>query len=234
VVFYVWSSLQLGGGKRPIAFSVPTGNFGNVFAGYVAARMGLPIAQFAVGSNSNDILTRYFETGAMTMQGVKATLSPSMDIQISSNFERLLFEVNGRDGAVVTRLMDQLKQGQSYTVDPKAHAEIMKQFSGTRLDDEGTKRIVAQVYRETGELIDPHTAVGLHAARTSRVSPEVPRVTLATAHPAKFPDAVEAASGVRPGLPPALADLMSRPERVTALPNSLDAMKAFIKEKAAR
>ncbi len=234
VVYYFWSAIHVGAPHRSVVFSVPTGNFGNVFAGYVAARMGLPVAKFIVGSNSNDILTRYFETGAMTMEGVQPTLSPSMDIQISSNFERLLFESLGRDGAAVTRLMDGLKQSGTYTVSDPAYHEMLKQFVGQRLDDAGTKRVIAEVYKSTGELIDPHTAVGVHAGRVAKLDPALPRLTLATAHPAKFPAAVKAATGIHPPLPPALADLFERPERFTTLPNDLDQVKAFVRENTRR
>jgi threonine synthase len=226
--------VAVGAPHRPVAFSVPTGNFGNVFAGYVAQRMGLPIAKFIVGSNSNDILTRYFETGAMTMEGVKPTLSPSMDIQISSNFERLLFETLGRDGAAVSRLMDGLKQSGSYTVPAAAYQEMLKLFSGYRLDDAGTKRVIGEIYKTTGELIDPHSAVGIHAGRVANLDPAIPRLTLATAHPAKFPAAVESATGVHPPLPPSLADLFQRPERFTTLPNDLNEVKAFVRKHARR
>ena len=232
VVYYFWAALHVGAPHRAVAFSVPTGNFGNVFAGFVAQRMGLPIAKFIVGSNSNDILTRYFETGAMTMEGVTPTLSPSMDIQISSNFERLLFETLGRDGAAVTRLMAGLKQSGAYTVEAGAHREMLKLFSGHRLDDAGTKRVIGEIYKTTGELIDPHTAVGVHAGRVATLDPAIPRLTLATAHPAKFPAAVKAATGVHPQLPPHLADLFERTERFTLLPNDLDEVKTFVRKNA--
>ena len=232
VVYYIWAGLAVGAPHRPVAFSVPTGNFGNVFAGYVAHRMGLPVAKFIVGSNSNDILTRFFETGAMTMEGVQPTLSPSMDIQVSSNFERLLFESLGRNGAAVARLMDQSKQSGSYTVPDAAYKEMLKLFTGARLDDAGTKRVIGEVYAGTGELIDPHSAVGVHAGRAARLDPAIPRLTLATAHPAKFPAAVEAATGVHPPLPPQLADLFERTERFTTLPNDLDDVKKFVRSHA--
>jgi threonine synthase len=232
VVYYFWAALALGAPGRAVAFSVPTGNFGNVFAGYVAKTMGLPVAKFAVGSNRNDILTRYFETGSMTASDVVPTLSPSMDIQISSNFERLLFEAQGREGAAVARQMEQFKQGGSYTVPAAAHRVIARDFVGRRLDDDGTRRVIADLKRSTGLVIDPHTAVGIDAANA--LPPGVPVVTLATAHPAKFPGAVEAAIGRRPALPPALAGLAGRPERLTRLPNDLDKVKAFVRERARR
>jgi threonine synthase len=229
IVYYFWSAVQVGAPHRPVAFAVPTGNFGNVFAGYSAAKMGLPIAKLIVGSNRNDILTRYFETGSMTTEGVNPSLSPSMDIQVSSNFERLLFEAYGRDGAAVTRLMDQLKQSGNYTVDAAAHKAITSQFVGRRLDDAGTKRTMAEIYKTTGELIDPHSAVGIFAGRDVGLDPSIPRLALATAHPAKFPDAVVAATGIHPPLPPHMVDLFERKERFTTLANDLDAVKKFVR-----
>ena len=231
VVYYFWAALHLGAPGREVVFVVPTGNFGNVFAGYVARCMGLPVARFMVGSNRNDILTRYFETGSMTAAGVEPSLSPSMDIQISSNFERLLFDMGGRDGGAVERAMAQFKQGGSYTVEPKLYQAMTALFSGRRLDDPGTLKIMAEVFRATGDLIDPHTAVGVSAMRAADVSREIPRIALATAHPAKFPDAVEKATGLRPALPPALANLFSLPERFTTLPNDLDQVKRFLRDK---
>ena len=232
VVYYFWSAVAVGAPHRPVAFSVPTGNFGNVFAGFVAQRMGLPITKFIVGSNNNDILTRFFETGTMTTQGVLATLSPSMDIQVSSNFERLLFENLYRDGAAVSRLMEQLKQSGSYRVPDDAYRAMTATFSGRRLDDAGTKRVIGEIHKTTGELIDPHTAVGVYAARAANLSPDVVRLTLATAHPAKFPIAVTDATGVAPALPPQLRGLFSRKERYTVLPNDLGQVKAFVRAHA--
>ncbi len=231
-VYYVAASLALGGPDRPVAFAVPTGNFGNVFAGYCAKRMGLPVAHFLIGSNRNDILTRYLETGAMTVHEVVPTLSPAMDIQVSSNFERLLFEVYGRDGAAVKRLMDGIAQSGSYTVEPDPRAMIEEQFSGCRLDDEGTKDVIRNTLESTGQLVDPHTAIGVYAAEMSTLDPEIPRVVLATAHPAKFPDAVEQATGRRPALPAAIADLYDRRERVTTLPNDLVRVQDFVRSHA--
>ncbi len=229
MVYYFYGALALGAPDRPIAFAVPTGNFGNVFAGYCAAKMGLPIEAFLVGSNRNDILTRYFETGAMTTEQVIPSLSPAMDIQVSSNFERLLFESYGRDGNAVKRLMDGLAQSGSYTVESDARSVIDKQFIGSRLSDDETKAVMKSIYRETGLLIDPHTAIGVDAAQKSTLDPSVPKIVLSTAHPAKFPDAVEAATGVRPDLPPAMADLYDRRERYTELPNDLSQVQAFVR-----
>jgi threonine synthase len=228
IVYYVWAAVHLGAPERKIAFAVPTGNFGNVFAGYCALQMGLPIAQFIVGSNRNDILTRYLETGSMKVEGVEPSLSPSMDIQVSSNFERLLFEATGRDGAAVTRLMDQFKQSAAYTVAPEAHRKITALFSGARLDDEGTKRVMREVHDATGEVVDPHSAVGIHAGRKAARDAAIPRVALATAHPAKFPDAVRAALGTAPVAPKALADVFNHSERYERIANDLGAVKRFI------
>ncbi len=231
IVYYVWAAVHVGAPHRTVAFAVPTGNFGNVFAGYAARRMGLPVARFVVGSNANDILTRYFETGAMTAAGVVPTLSPSMDIQISSNFERLLFEALDRDGAAVSRLMDQFKQSGGYTVDAKAHATMLALFSGYRLDDAGTLRFAGDIYKASGYVLDPHSAVGLFAAREAGIESAVPRIALATAHPAKFPDAVEKATGTRPSMPPALAEVFHRREHFTTLPNDLDQLRRLIRDR---
>lgn len=231
-VYYAYAALALGAPDRSVAFAVPTGNFGNVFAGYCAAQMGLPIETFLVGSNRNDILTRYFETGAMTVDGVVPTLSPAMDIQVSSNFERLLYEAYGRDGDAVKRLMDGLSQSGSYTVEQSARDRIAAQFSGVRLDDDGTKVVVRDTYEQTGEVIDPHTAIGVYAAQQTDLDPAIPRVILSTAHPAKFPDAVEASTGRRPDLPPSMADLYDREERVDELPNDLAQVQDYVRARS--
>ena len=232
IVYYAYGALRLGAPQRPVAFSVPTGNFGNVFAGYVAKQMGLPIVKFAVGSNRNDILTRYFETGSMTALDVMPSLSPSMDIQISSNFERLLFSAYNNDADAVTALMNRFKQSGDYAVDASAHARIMALFVGDRLDDSGTQETMKKLYASTGHTVDPHTAIGIHATRALTLDTSVPVITLATAHPAKFPGAVEAAIGIRPALPAHLADLLQRPERFTKLPNDLNQVTAFVRQHA--
>jgi threonine synthase len=228
VVYYVVSWARLGGG--PIAYAVPTGNFGNVFSGYVASQMGVDVSQFVVGSNRNDILTRFFHTGTMTMSEVHPTISPSMDIQVSSNFERLLYELYGRVGHRVAAMMAEFRATGSMTVGSDVLASLDGRWSAARLDDEQTKLVMKDMYERTGLLLDPHTAVGLGAARQLRADPSIPMVCLATAHPAKFPDAVEAATGVRPPLPPALADLMERPECYETLPNDLAEVRSFIDE----
>ncbi|MSO97257.1 MAG: threonine synthase [Rhodospirillaceae bacterium] len=234
VVYYAWAALRLGAPQRQVAFSVPTGNFGNVFAGYVAKQMGLPIVKFVVGSNRNDILTRYFETRSMTATAVAPSLSPSMDIQISSNFERLLFDAYGRDGKAVSGMMDRFKQSGQYAVDAKVHERILAMFSGARLDDEGTKKVIGEIHTATGQIVDPHTAVGIHAARGVQLAPGTPMIAMATAHPAKFPDAVHAAIGLRPALPAHMAGLFDKTERFTQLPNDLDQVKRFVRERARR
>jgi threonine synthase len=231
VVYYYSSARQLGGGigQRPISFAVPTGNFGNILAGWVAHQMGLPVDQLVVGSNRNDILTRWLESGEMRAAGVVPTLSPSMDIQVSSNVERLLFELNGRDGGVTAEQMQRFRTTGSLTLEPDQHAEVSSRFSAARLDDEGTLALIGEVYRTTGMMLDPHSAVGLHAARSCWRDREVPMVSMATAHPAKFPDAVRQATGHHPELPDHLAGLLERAEQFTVLPNDLAAIEQFIR-----
>lgn len=231
VVYYFWAALHMGAPDRPVGFTVPTGNFGNVFAGYVAMKMGLPVERFVIGSNSNDILTRFFETGSMTMDGVHPTISPSMDIQVSSNFERLLFDLAGRDGITVDRLMKQFRQSGSYSLDGDPLATARTLFTGVRLSDDETKAVIAHWHQATGELFDPHSAIGVDAMTRGGFDPAVPVIALATAHPAKFPAAVKDASGVHPDLPPQLADLFERPERFTVMPNNIAHLEQYVREK---
>jgi threonine synthase len=229
IVYYVASTVRLGGGDgHPVAFSVPTGNFGNVFAGYGAQRMGTPISQFVVASNRNDILTRFLTTGTMTIGEVHPTLSPSMDIQVSSNLERLLFELYGRDGAAIAELMARFRAEGTVSVDRGRLDLLAEHWSAGRVDDDATSATIADLYERTGMLIDPHTAVGLAAAREARADTRVPMVVLSTAHPAKFPDAVEAATGVRPPLPPQLADLFERQERYETVANDYEVVRGLI------
>jgi threonine synthase len=228
IVYYGVAALALGAPARPVAFSVPTGNFGNIFAGYAAHRMGLPISRFIIGSNRNDILYRLLQTGTMKMESVEPSLSPSMDIQVSSNFERLLFELAGRSGKSVATMMRRFRKRGALTLSPPRHARLQKLFAAARAHDSDTIAMIRRMYAETGELIDPHTAVGLVAAAEQRGDAAIPMVTVSTAHPAKFPDAVEQATGVRPGLPPRLADLLQRPERLTVLPNDQRRIQDFI------
>ncbi len=233
IVYYVWAALRLGAEETGIAFAVPTGNFGNVYAGYAARRMGLPIRQLVIGSNRNDILTRFLESGSMESREVEQSLSPSMDIQVSSNFERLLFDLLDRQGAPVAEIMAAFKKSGRFTLDGEALRRAREVFDGARLDDEETKKAIAQIHSETGALVDPHSAVGIMAGRARRRDKSIPMVAIATAHPAKFPDAVEAASGIRPALPPHLADLFERPERCDVLANDLGKVRAYIANRAA-
>jgi threonine synthase len=233
IVYYFWAALKLGAPDRPIAFTVPTGNFGNVYAGYAAQRMGLPVSHFVVATNTNDILARFFETGAMTVSGVTPTYSPSMDIQISSNFERLLFDLYGRDGKALAEAMTSFRSTGTLEVGANALGGVRALFDSGRLDDEDTLAAIADCRKRFGETLDPHTAVGYAVAQQHRRDAAVPMVVLATAHPAKFPDAVQKATGDRPALPPRLADLMDRAERVDGLRNDAAALKGLIDERMA-
>jgi threonine synthase len=229
VVYYVTAALALGAPQRKVEFAVPTGNFGNVFAGYGALQMGLPIAGFTLGSNRNDILTRLIKTGEMSMAPVEPSLSPSMDIQVSSNFERMIFDLAGRDGAATAKMIETFRRRGKLKFSPGRWKRLTKLFAASRIDDAQTLSAIGRVYRESGELIDPHTAIGIEAGQASRRDPAIPMVALATAHPAKFPDAVERATGVRPKLPTRLADLYDRPERLTTLPNELSAVQDYVR-----
>src|SRR3954463_11361366 len=238
IVYYFWAALKLGAPERPVAFTVPSGNFGNVYAGYAAKQMGLPISHFVVGTNSNDILARFFESGIMTTTEVVPTYSPSMDIQISSNFERLLFDLYGRDGRALADAMTAFRATGTLKVGANAQGSnilggVREVFDAGRLDDEGTLAAIADCRRRYGETLDPHTAVGYAVAQQHRRDRDVPMVVLATAHPAKFPDAVEKATGERPALPPRLADLYQRTERVDGLPNDIAALKELIDDRMA-
>lgn len=236
IVYYVTSHRHVHGAdaRAPIGFAVPTGNFGNVFAGWVAGRMGLPVDQLVIGSNRNDILTRWLDTGRMAMADVTPTYSPSMDIGVSSNVERLLFETSGRDGMATAELLAHFRAERTAAVPGDQMREIHTLFSGARVDDEGTLAEIRTVHEQTGRLIDPHTAVGLAAARLRRRDTGLPMVVMATAHPAKFPDAVRQATGVSPALPEWLADLHDRPEHVTSLPNDVAAVRSFVLAAAGR
>ncbi|MGR3436437.1 MAG: threonine synthase [Shimia sp.] len=231
VVYYFTSAVALGAPHRAVSFTVPTGNFGDIFAGYVVKRMGLPIDRLVVATNRNDILHRALSTGDYTQQGVHPTITPSMDIQVSSNFERALFDAYGRDGGAVAQLMNELKGG-GFHVSQGALEALREHFDSGRADEDETSAQIATSLRETGELLCPHSAVGVHVAEAHRGAS--PMVTLATAHPAKFPDAVEAATGRRPPLPPRMADLYERAERLTRVANDLVALEALIEDKRAR
>lgn len=233
IVYYFWAAVKLGAPDQPVAFTVPTGNFGNVYAGYAARQMGLPISHFVVATNTNDILARFFETGAMTTTEVVPTYSPSMDIQISSNFERLLFDLYGRDGKTLAEAMAGFRSSGTLKVGANALGCVRELFDAGRLDDEGTLAAIVDCRKRFGVTLDTHSAVGYAVAQQHRRDPKVPMVVLSTAHPAKFPDAVEKATGERPALPPRLADLTERTERVDGLPNDIAALKELIDERMA-
>ena len=223
---YYFTALEALG--RSASFSVPTGNFGNVLAGWIAKQMGADIEKLIVGSNSNDILTRFFETHSMDMLPVVPTLSPSMDIQVSSNFERLLFEMNNRDGGATTEQLNQFRQTGKLAVEPDQFAKwITPTFRAHRASNDETLAVMKRIYGESGMLVDPHTAVGIASAGACAEA-GIPTITLATAHPAKFPDAVKKATGVHPALPDHVADLFDREERIVNLPNDLQAIEAFV------
>ncbi len=225
IVYYVWASLQVVGSTgRAVSFTVPTGNFGNILAGWYAKRMGLAVDQLVVASNRNDVLTRFFETGTLAAETVVPSLSPSMDIQISSNFERLLWEASERDGAAVDEALGRFAREGLAAIPAPWVDRIRSEFGAGRLDDDGILREIAAIDDRLGLLIDPHTAVGTEVARRLRRDPSVPMITLATAAPAKFPDAVERATGVRPPLPPFLAELFDRPEYLERSEPSLPAI----------
>jgi len=239
IAYYFVAAAALGAPERRVAFAVPSGNFGNVFSGYGAAKMGLPVAKFIVGSNRNDILTRFFDTGIMSMAEVHPSYSPSMDIQVSSNFERLLFEIFDRDGAAVAEAMTGFRESGKLDPGKGRWRKARELFEAARLDDRETLAEIARLHRETGELIDPHSAIGIAAARLKREQgtlrdPTIPIVAMATAHPAKFPDAVENATGVRPSLPARLGDLFTREERFNVLPNDRAQVQDFVRRNAMR
>ena len=224
-VYYVTSARSLG--WRPLSFSVPTGNFGNVLAGYVAREIGVPIQQLVIGSNENDILSRWLASGTMTTRPVMPTLSPSMDIQVSSNVERLLFELNNRDGAATAEQLRAFRASGELRLEQHQHQRLAALFCGSRYDDVETLAWMRSIYRTSGMVVEPHTAIGIAAATQHHV-PGIPSVALATAHAAKFPAAVERATGVRPALPEALSDLFERSERSIDLPNDLAAIQHFV------
>jgi len=228
VVYYFSAALSLGAPDRAVSFTVPTGNFGDIFAGYVAKKMGLPIDQLIIATNDNDILARTLESGAYEMRGVEQTTLPSMDIQISSNFERLLFEAHDRDASSVRGLMDSMKQSGGFTISEKPLSAIRSEFAAGRSTVDETAATIKSVLDADGYLLDPHSAIAVKVAR-EKVSGMTPMVVLATAHPAKFPDAVKAASGVTPALPAWLSDLMDRKESFTVLHNDLKIVEEYIR-----
>jgi len=231
VVYYFHAATALGAPHRRISFTVPTGNFGDIFAGHVAKRMGLPIDRLVIATNQNDILDRALRGGDYRTSGVRPSISPSMDIQVSSNFERALFDALGRDGGAVRALMEGLRQGGGFSIPEAALAALRGEFDSGRASEDETRATIARVLAQSGELLCPHSAVGVKVAEEHVGL--TPMVTLATAHPAKFPDAVQAASGIRPALPPRMADLFERPERMTRVPNDLAALKALVQDRIA-
>ncbi|MCS0500991.1 threonine synthase [Ancylobacter mangrovi] len=228
VVYYFVAGAALGAPHRPVSFVVPTGNFGDVLAGYVAKRMGLPVSRLTIATNVNDILVRTLGTGRYEVTGVVPSSSPSMDIQVSSNFERLLFEALERDAGALRGLMAALTQSGAFSPPARALEAIRADFDAGRADEAETLATIAAVRRDCGYLIDPHTAVAVSVAERIAHDPHVPQIVLSTAHPAKFPDAVERACGERPALPAHLADLMGREERTPTLPNDLAAIEAYV------
>jgi threonine synthase len=229
VVYYVTAHLAVTPGGGPVSYTVPTGNFGNVLAGWVAKQMGLPIDRLVVASNRNDILTRFFTTGTMEITDVVPTTSPSMDIQVSSNLERLLFESMGRDGAAVAQMMSDFRGDGTVSVPSELLDGLRAQFDCGRVSDAQAARVIKRVHESTGVLLDPHTAIGIAVAEEHGGDPSVPMVALGTAHPAKFPDAVEAAVGVRPPLPAHLSDLFERTEHIEHCDATLDAVEAHVR-----
>jgi threonine synthase len=226
IPYYVAAALALGAPDREVAFAVPTGNFGNVLAAWAARRLGLPIRRLVIGSNRNDILTRFLAGNDMTARGVEPSLSPSMDIQVSSNFERLLFELMDRDAPATASLMQDFRRTGRMPVPDAAWRRATAVFQGLALDDAEIEAAIRRIHETTGYLADPHTAIGIEAARMAGMAPVV---AMATAHPAKFPDAVEKATGIRPSLPPRLAHLMSGTERFVRAPNDLAAVETLIR-----
>ena len=227
VVYYFSSAVSLGAPDRQISFTVPTGNFGDIFAGYIAKRMGLPIDKLVVATNQNDILHRCLSGHGYHKDTVHPSISPSMDIQVSSNFERALFDAYDRDGSAVAQLMTELGQG-GFDVSQGAAQVLSEHYTSGRASEAETSATITNTLAHSAELLCPHSAIGVKVANEMR-DPATPMVTLATAHPAKFPDAVEAATGIRPPLPARMADLYDRPERLTRVPNDLDALKTHIK-----
>ncbi|MFN7053659.1 MAG: threonine synthase, partial [Gemmobacter sp.] len=222
--------VSLGAPARKVSFTVPTGNFGDIFAGYIARRMGLPIDRLVIATNQNDILDRALKSGAYETNGVKASISPSMDIQVSSNFERALFDAYGRDGAAVAALMAEMKAG-GFHISQGALEMLRGTFASGRCSEEETVATIKAQYAATGEVLCPHSAVGVKVAEDHLG--DSPMITLATAHPAKFPDAVETAMGQRPALPQRMSDLFERAERVTRVPNDLEALETLVRERIA-
>jgi threonine synthase len=232
VVYYFYAAVRLGAPDRKVAFAVPTGNFGDVFAGYVASRMGLPIERLIVATNVNDILHRALSTGDYSCGLVTPTATPSMDIQVSSNFERLLFDLSGRDGPALAGMMRGFEQSKAMTIPENMLNGARGLFASARIDGDDMASAMRWAHDRAGQLLDPHTSVGLAAARKAGIASDVPIVTLATAHPAKFRDAVERATGFRPAMPARLGGLFDREERFDTLPATLEAVRAYVLERS--
>ena len=229
VVYYFSSALAIGAPARKVSFTVPTGNFGDIFAGYIAKRMGLPIEKLVIATNQNDILHRTLETGAHEKTGVTPSISPSMDIQVSSNFERLVFDLYDREGAAVAQLFDALKDEGRFDLSQGAKDRLLDEFASGRASEGETSQEIKTVLGESAELLCPHSAIGVKVAKEN--FGDTPMITLATAHPAKFPAAVKDATGIHPDLPPHMADLFEREERITRVAGELEAVKTVIKDK---
>lgn len=233
IVYYFTSAVALGAPHRPVSFTVPTGNFGDILAGYVAKKMGLPIERLVIATNENDILARTLATGRYEVRGVKATQSPSMDIQVSSNFERLLFDAHGRDAAAVRNLMARLDQAKAFDIEAGPLAAIRADFDAASVSEQETAEEIARVYKASEYILDPHSAVGVAAGfRALAKHAHTPVIVAGTAHPAKFPDAIKAATSVHPPLPPHLADIMQRKERFDVVANDIGAVEKFIRARA--
>jgi threonine synthase len=234
ISYYVVAAVALGAPHRRVSFAVPTGNFGDIFAGYAARRLGLAIDRLVIGTNANDILARAHQTGVYELREVAATTSPSMDIQVSSNFERYLFEAADRDPSWVRARMGALRQSGRFELDAKALSHLREDFDAASASEGEVADCIRRVKRESGYTLDPHTACGVVAAARTLHDRTTPQIVLATAHPAKFPDAIAAITGERPDLPPRLACLMTDPERITVLPNDLRTIERFVEDRAAR
>ena len=232
IVYYFTSASSLGAPDRLVRFCVPTGNFGDIYAGFAAGKMGLSIDKLTIATNMNDILERVVRTGRYEVLGVTPTASPSMDIQVSSNFERLLFDAHGRDSESIVRLMSSLSQSGAFTIGPEALKNINDDFDAVRTEEEETLKTIADVYTASGVMIDPHTAVALAGSRCGNQNDNVANIVLSTAHPAKFPDAVEKATGHKPHMPPELSALFDLCERFSVLPNDLETIEGFIEANA--
>jgi len=232
VVYYFYAAVRLGAPQREVAFSVPTGNFGDVFAGYVAAKMGLPVAKLIVATNVNDILHRALSSGDYSAGTVTPTAAPSMDIQVSSNFERLLFDLAGRDGPALAAQMAGFESSKAMRLTNAQQQGAASLFASDRIEADDMSRAMAWAHARADEILDPHTAIGLAAAQRVSLPPHVPIVTLATAHPAKFDDAVERATGIRPTLPARVGDLFDREERYDVLPATFEAITGYVAERA--